>query len=81
MDERRDNGRNRCLLGAKIEYNDRQSVMDCVVRDQSENGMRIRLPQAAPIPSEFDLHVVDRGEKLRMRIKWRSGDYIGLVRR
>jgi PilZ domain len=80
LSERRDRTRTRCLLGAKIEYNNRQSVMDCTIRDHSDGGMRIKLPQAAPLPAEFDLHVVDRGQKHRMRVKWRSGDDIGLVK-
>ena len=81
MSERRDDARKRCLLSAKIEFNDRQSVMDCVVRDRSDKGMRIKLPSAARVPGEFDLHVVDRGQKHRMRVMWRVGDDIGLARR
>ena len=71
----------RCLLGAKIEFNEHKSIMDCVVRDQSEHGMRIKLPQAAPIPVEFDLHVLDRDQKHKMRVMWRAGDDIGLAKR
>jgi PilZ domain len=81
LSERRDNARKRCLLSAKIEFNDRKSIMDCVVRDRSEKGMRIKLPSAACVPGEFDLHVVDRGQKHRMQVMWRVGDDIGLVRR
>ena len=80
LSERRDYARKRCLLSAKIEFNDRQSIMDCVVRDRSDTGMRIKLPPAAPVPGEFDLHVVDRGQKHRMRVMWRVGDDIGLAR-
>ena len=80
MSERRGYARKRCLLSAKIEFNERQSIMDCVVRDRSDKGMRIKLPPPAPVPEEFDLHVVDSGQKYRMRAMWRVGDDIGLVR-
>lgn len=78
MLERRRSNRDRCLLGAKIQYNDRRSVMDCVVRDRSSTGMRIRLPEAATIPYEFDLLIPDRGQMHSMRVVWRHGDQIGL---
>jgi hypothetical protein len=79
MEDRRRGNRERCLLGAKIEYNDRRSIMDCVIRDRSPSGMRIRLPEAATIPVEFDLVLPDRGQKHKMRVVWRVGDQIGLT--
>ena len=49
--------RRRTLKGARIIFNDRRSVMDCVVRNLSAQGALLLVPNVLDIPSDFDLRI------------------------
>ena len=51
--ERRSIYRRRALKTGKIIFNDRQSVIDCVVRDESDAGARLKVGGVLGIPDEF----------------------------
>jgi hypothetical protein len=73
MHERRKVPRSRTYLGGHIAFNDRYSVCDCLVRDLSPNGARVVVSHPMPIPSEFDLTVLQRGDSRRARLIWGRG--------
>ncbi len=57
--ERRHDARRKTLKSAKIIFNQRQSVIDCFVRDLSETGAKLMLPDMIPIPKQFKLVLHD----------------------
>jgi hypothetical protein len=79
MNERRRERRQRCYLGARIEYNQRRAVFDCVVRDRAGGGMRILMQGARALPIDFDLVIPDKRETHRARIVWRTSEAVGLA--
>ena len=79
MDERRTESRQRCLLSAKIEFNQRQSIIDCTIRDRARAGARLLLSALVEIPPEFDVAVTERQQRQRMRVVWRSSTQVGVA--
>ena len=77
MEERREIQRHRALLGGKIVFNDRRSVIDCLIRNLSDTGVNLQVESSVGIPSQFGL-VVD-GEKTTRACKtvWSSENRIG----
>ncbi len=53
--ERRVHPRRRMFKGAKVVFNDRASVVDCVVRDLSDTGARLVFKNFQPLPQRFQL--------------------------
>src|SRR4051794_18918368 len=78
MPERRREHRTRCYLGARIEFNQRRSTMDCLIRDESAGGARLVVTGSVTVPAAFDLALTDRGETRRVETAWRRGDLVGV---
>jgi hypothetical protein len=70
--------RKRTLLAAKIVFADGASTVDCVIRDRSETGARIRVGSFATLPEDFKLVITGRGEALSAHMVWSHGDEIGV---
>jgi hypothetical protein len=69
--ERRSTARSRILKGAKIILGT-ASVIDCIVRNVTNTGARIHIPDTVDLPEAFDL-TFDGGYSFRIcRIVWRS---------
>lgn len=76
--ERRAEPRTPALLTAKIIYGSREEfTVDCVMRNTSDHGGRVRssLPM---LPDAFKLLVYKTGELLDAEIAWRGRDEIGI---
>jgi len=78
MLERRREYRKRCFLGGRIEFNQRRSTMDCLVRDESQGGMRLVVTESVTMPLEFDLNLRDRSHVRRVELAWRRGNELGV---
>lgn len=57
----------------------REGATNCVVRDLSDTGAKLGVSSKAKLPPEFDLWFVQRKMKMRVRIRWRRGDYVGVL--
>jgi len=69
--ERRSTARSRILKGAKIILGT-ASVIDCIVRNVTNTGARIHIPNTVDLPEAFDL-TFDGGYSFRScRVAWRS---------
>ena len=79
MDERRRTRRGRVLYGAAIDFNGRQSVYDCVIRNYSSDGARIECPGGTPLPDTVNLTIRHRGETVRAKTVWQHDDQVGLA--
>ena len=78
MSEQRKAPRRRTLLSGNIVFNQRGSVISCVVRNLSDTGACIELPSPAGIPDTFEL-TIDPGNRVEnCRVAWRSEKRIGV---
>jgi hypothetical protein len=69
----------RTYLGAQVAYNSRRSLLDCLVRNMSQNGAKLVFSIAALIPSEFELLIPQRGGSRLARIVWRNPKEAGVT--
>jgi PilZ domain len=79
MIERRKEPRQKSLLGGKVVFNRRHSVMDCVVKNISPHGALVVFPQVSLTPSEFMLHIPHRDETYSAKLIWRHHDRAGVI--
>jgi hypothetical protein len=79
MEERRRGRRDRTFLNGLIAFNNRNSTVDCLVRNLSGEGAKITIPATAPTPGEFDLMLPTRGESRQARQVWRHGEELGVT--
>lgn len=73
---RRGGARLRSLKGAKIIIN-RQSSLDCTVRNLSDTGAKIVVPSPVMIPDRFELRFED-GRELPCIVRWRTLSEFGV---
>ena len=73
----REHVRARAFLGAKIVLDGGFSVFDCIVRDISEAGARLKVENAVSVPQNFTLLISD-GRSFKATVKWRRIDSIGV---
>ena len=78
MQERRRVVRQRSYLGGQIAFNRRLSVVDCVVRNLSEDGAKLECPPSIALPQDVDFTVDCKGLQARARVIWRSDKELGL---
>jgi hypothetical protein len=79
MVERRKFHRSRTLLGARIAFGRNFMTMDCVIRDMTSAGARLRLPSTVGVPAAFQL-LIDRDRcRHSCKVIWRSETEIGVA--
>src|SRR5262245_57320611 len=76
MDERRREHRNRTLRSGKIVFNNKRSVLDCVIRNQSDTGACLQVSNPAGVPARFEL--IGDGASHACHVIWRSETRIGI---
>jgi hypothetical protein len=67
----------RVLKGGKIIFRAGFSVIDCIVRDESETGARLRLVTTLGVPDAFQLRIM-KAEPRGVRVVWRNGYELGV---
>lgn len=78
-DERRIDSRRRTLRAAKIVYGDYRYVVDCVIRDTSTTGMRLRCSHATEVPRDFFLFDPAEQTLRKAEVMWRHEDDLGIT--
>ena len=78
MRERRRVVRQRSYLGGRITFNKRLSVVDCLVRNLTEDGAKVECPPSIALPQDLDFTVECKGLQARARVIWRSDKELGL---
>ena len=71
--------RTRSLRTGKAVFGSFQYSRDCVIRDVSENGVRIKIDDPDSIPSEFWLLDIKKFAAFKALVKWRKGNELGLA--
>jgi len=77
-DEARAEFRRRTLKGGKIIFNNRQSVLDCTIRDLSKVGCRLIVASQIDMPEDFELHFLGSDEKFQCHVIWRKQQEAGV---
>jgi len=78
MGERRGSARQKSFLQGRILFNNRRSVIDCLIRDISADGARLILSQTGILPDVIELHIPQKEETLRARVQRRSDGEVGV---
>ena len=55
-----------------------EASLPCTIQDCSVSGLRIAVPRAAALPQEFGVLFPASDLRLRVRLRWRRGDAIGV---
>ncbi|WP_186419029.1 PilZ domain-containing protein [Bosea sp. CS1GBMeth4] len=77
--ERRRSARTRTFIGGKVIFNQRQSTLDCTVRNLSDDGALLVFPDSVTLPDLFELYFPLKRESRMARSRWRDGDRIGVA--
>ena len=77
--ERRRAARQKSLLRGTIPFNNRRSILDCVIRDISPYGARLIFADTVTVPDVFQLNIPQKGQTLRAHIIWRHGNEVGVA--
>ncbi len=78
MVERRKSIRSRCLLGARVVFNERGSTMSCTLRNYSEDGALLKFSEAPIVPGQVELVINNRNTLMPAQIQWRRGELVGI---
>ena len=76
--ERRGAHRQRVYKGAIITFNRGNSVFECLVRNQSDEGAKLCMEQAFGLPLSFALAITVDQTTRKARVMWRSSDALGV---
>ncbi|MBP0111213.1 MULTISPECIES: PilZ domain-containing protein [Bradyrhizobium] len=76
MNERRNDGRQRVLKAATIEFGG--GAIDCTVRNFSSGGAALDVTSPVGIPEQFTLFVQSDGRHLPCTVIWRKEKRIGV---
>jgi hypothetical protein len=77
-DERRGDRRRRTLLLGRIFDKSAGPALECDIRDLSDLGACLRGAGVANAPDRFQLEIPSRNRLHGARVRWRSGDRIGV---
>jgi hypothetical protein len=79
MIERRQSARARVIYSGVIAYDERRSTMNCVVRNFSEDGVKVEFDNTALLPDEIDLLIAKKSRAYTAKIVWRGERQAGLA--
>jgi hypothetical protein len=77
--ERRRITRQKSFLRGSIHFNNRRSVVDCLVRDISPYGARLIFSDAVTTPDVLELYIPQKEQTLRVNVIWRHGQEAGVA--
>ena len=73
--ERRHEKRMRSLLSGHVVMNNKNSTVDCLVRNLADHGARLHFGGTPWLPEEFELRIDGRNERRKARKVWiREGE-------
>ena len=78
MTERRSGSRQKSFLQGRIFFNNRRTSVDCLVRDFSEQGAKLKFSSTTATPDVVELYVPSKDETYRAKVEWRNADEIGV---
>jgi len=79
MNEHRALPRHKTFIKGRLYYNNGLSSTDCIVRDVSEGGGRLEVPESVAIPDAFELYFPNKNERFQARVRWRRAGQLGVT--
>jgi len=79
MIERRKVARGRCLLGARVVFNNRSSTLSCTLRNHSDDGALLRFGETPYIPDQIEIVLDNRATLMPALVVWRGVDSVGIA--
>jgi len=70
--------RRRVLKGGMVATNDRHLTMNCMVRDLSDTGARVKVEGSVTLPDTFELIIALDGLEADCEVVWRSANEAGI---
>ena len=65
------------LKGGHVVFNDGRSTINCIARDMSEAGAKLRFDSVLGVPDRFLLMLHD-GSRHQCTVKWRAPNELGV---
>jgi hypothetical protein len=78
MKDRRALVRHRTFIQGRISFNNGMSSVDCIVRDLTEDGSRLEVPETVALPDAFELFLPNKDESFHAKVAWRKGNSVGI---
>jgi len=75
---RRHSKRRRTLKSGRIVFNNRDSMIECVVRNLSSHGALLELPNVTAIPENFELYIDNEAKCHAARTIWKRDGKMGV---
>ena len=66
------------MRAGKILFNDKRSVIDCMVRNVSRNGACLLVAGVVGVPTAFELKIEGEGASRPCKIVWHTQNRIGI---
>ena len=79
MTDKRQAHRQKSFLRGFAYFGHSSSAVDCLVRDISDTGARLKFSTPPAFTENLELHIPVKGSRYRSKVQWRSGDEIGIV--
>jgi hypothetical protein len=77
-DHERKHQRIRVLKGARLHFKNKLVSIDCMIRDLSAGGARLRLSGPVGLPDYFDILMNCTGDMFPARLVWCRGNEAGI---
>lgn len=78
LPERRSEMRRRVCKGAKLSFNGGFGALECVLRDQSGRGARLKFGDASAVPTRFELSIAGEAGLRTAHVRWRGLNTVGV---
>ena len=78
IEDLRGSPRRRVIKQAKVVYGNFLFVLDCYIRDLSENGARIKIRDTSEVPDEFHLFIPSEYLIFKSVVRWKKDGEIGV---
>ncbi len=69
----------RAFFWAFVYFENKGSAVDCIVRDISNTGARLKFSKLLNFSECVYLHIPAKGQSFRARVQWHDGDEIGIA--
>jgi hypothetical protein len=77
-EDKRRSSRQRLFLRGFIRVPEIDLTLDCIVRDISESGAKLRFRAAPSLPELFELHIPAKGHVVQSKKKWMGDCEVGI---
>ena len=70
--------RKRMFKAGIISYQNHNITVDCLIRDQSDGGLKIKTETEQMIPDHFHVTIPMDGIRVECQVRWRNGKELGV---